>query len=107
MTSKWRRSGPTAAVTVFILAHAAAAGAPTPTDQGNLGEETYMDNCAMCHEPDGAGIPELAPPLIDNPRVADAASLEKVIREGISGPTSWFTGRRPPRPQRPLRNRSS
>jgi mono/diheme cytochrome c family protein len=73
-------------VTVFILAHAAAAGAPTPTDQGNLGEETYMDNCAMCHEPDGAGIPELAPPLIDNPRVADAAYLEKVIREGISGP---------------------
>jgi len=45
-----------------------------------------MDNCALCHEPDGVGIPELAPPLIDNPRVADAAYLEKVIREGISGP---------------------
>jgi len=88
MTSTWLRSSPTAAAAAFFLGYAAAAAAPPP-EQGALGEEIYMDYCAMCHEPDGAGIPDVAPPLIANPRVEDAAYLEKVIREGLAGPLEF------------------
>ena len=88
MTSTWLRSNPTAATAVLFLACSAAAAAPPP-EQGAVGEEIFMDYCAMCHEPDGAGIPDIAPPLIDNPRVRDAAYLEKVIREGLAGPLEF------------------
>jgi len=88
MTSSWPGSSPTVAAAVWILACAAVAAAP-PVEQDALGEETYMDYCAMCHEPDGAGIPDVAPPLIDNPRVEDAAYLEKVILEGLAGPLEF------------------
>jgi len=88
MTSVRQRSSPTAAAAVLILACTAAAAAP-PQEQGALGEEIYMDYCAMCHETDGAGIPDGAPPLIDNPRVEDAAYLEQVIREGLDRPLDF------------------
>ena len=88
MTSIRPGSGPTAAAAVLILA-CAATSAPPPQAQDALGEETYMDYCAMCHETDGTGIPEVAPPLIDNPRVADAAYLEQVVREGLAGPLEF------------------
>jgi len=88
MISTWQRSSPTAAAAVLILACATAAAAP-PQEQGALGEEIYMDYCAMCHETDGAGIPDGAPPLIDNPRVEDAAYLDQVIREGLDGPLEF------------------
>jgi len=88
MTSTWLRSSFTTAAAVLILAHATAAAAPSP-EQDALGEEIYMDYCAMCHEPDGAGIPDFAPPMIDNPRVGDDAYLEKVIREGLGGPLDF------------------
>jgi len=88
MISTWLRSIPAATAAVLILACVAAVAAP-PEEQGAPGEEAYMDYCAMCHEPDGAGIPDVAPPMIDNSRVADAAYLERVIREGLAGPLEF------------------
>jgi len=50
------------------------------------GAAVYEDNCEMCHEVGGVGIPQEAPPLVGNPHVDDTEYLARVIREGVSGP---------------------
>jgi len=50
------------------------------------GAELYEEHCELCHEADGSGDPGEIPPLARNPEMADTAYLERVIREGVSGP---------------------
>jgi ubiquinol-cytochrome c reductase cytochrome c subunit len=50
------------------------------------GAALYADNCASCHGADAAGIPGSFPPLRGNPNVADAAYVESVIIDGLTGP---------------------
>ncbi len=64
----------------------ADAPAPAPVAAGADGASVYADNCAGCHQPDGSGVSGVFPPLADNPNAADAAYVERVIREGLSGP---------------------
>jgi mono/diheme cytochrome c family protein len=51
----------------------AAAGssdpASTPTAVLALGKTTYANRCAMCHQPDGTGMPPAYPPLANNPSI--------------------------------------
>ena len=57
-----RLARPVWAVVGLMLA-AAAVQAQTP------GEALYLQHCAVCHQPDGKGVPGFFPPLAGNPRV--------------------------------------
>lgn len=48
--------------------------------------ELYVLHCASCHQPAGEGLAGTFPPLAGNPAAADAAYVEAVIRDGLSGP---------------------
>lgn len=75
---------------VLLLGIAALAGASgagvARAESGLTGAELYEEHCELCHEADGSGDPGEVPPLTRNPEVADTAYLERVIREGLSGP---------------------
>jgi mono/diheme cytochrome c family protein len=51
------------------------------------GARLYLDNCAMCHQAKGAGIPGVFPKLADNGAVnaSDPANLVNVTLAGIPG----------------------
>lgn len=51
-----------AAISLLLLGNASAA-------EPQAGEALYLQHCAVCHQPDGKGIPGLFPPLAGNPRV--------------------------------------
>lgn len=57
-----RLARPVWAVVGLMLA-AAAVQAQSP------GEALYLQHCAVCHQPDGKGVPGFFPPLAGNPRV--------------------------------------
>ena len=67
-----------AALVVLLGAGAAAAQED--------GREVYEAKCSACHQSGGAGVPGSFPPLAGNPAAADAAYVETVVREGLSGP---------------------
>lgn len=58
---------------------------PAVAQSESEGEAVYSANCAGCHQADGAGIPGAFPPLANNPNAADAAYVESVIRDGLTG----------------------
>jgi len=62
------------------------AGQTEAADNNVSGAAVYEENCEMCHDVGGVGIPGEAPPLAGNPHVDDAEYLARVIREGVSGP---------------------
>lgn len=49
------------------------------------GAVVYQAKCASCHQANGEGIPGAFPPLAGNPNSADAAYVESVVTEGLSG----------------------
>ena len=67
-----------AAAAVLLFAGSAAA-------QEADGEELYQANCSQCHQANGAGVPELFPPLAGNDNVADGEYLRDVILNGREG----------------------
>lgn len=50
------------------------------------GPAVYAERCALCHQPDGTGIPGIFPALAGNARSADPAYVDDVIRNGLTGP---------------------
>jgi mono/diheme cytochrome c family protein/glucose/arabinose dehydrogenase len=51
------------------------------------GRETYMIACAACHQPDGGGVPNVAPPLAGSDWVAGPGDrLIRVVLHGLYGP---------------------
>ena len=50
------------------------------------GAQIFSDSCASCHQAFGQGVAGTFPPLAANPAATDAAYVETVIREGLSGP---------------------
>ncbi|MGI9551370.1 MAG: c-type cytochrome, partial [Aurantibacter sp.] len=55
-------------------------GAPNVT-----GALSYRNNCASCHLPDGEGIPDFAPPLLETATLADKQKLIETTLFGLSG----------------------
>jgi mono/diheme cytochrome c family protein len=53
------------------------------------GEQLYANNCGICHQPDGAGAPGVAPPLRSAlwPRLGSRSSryLASVLISGVAG----------------------
>jgi ubiquinol-cytochrome c reductase cytochrome c subunit len=64
----------------------ASAAQPTAQEDAAAGAGVYSVNCASCHQADGLGIPGSFPPLVGNPKAADADYVEGVVRGGLSGP---------------------
>lgn len=71
----------------------------------NKGEALYLEHCAVCHQPDGKGVPGFFPPLAGNPRVL--AKEPKEIQEyltriifgyhgGLIVDNKVYSGRMPP-----------
>ncbi len=69
------------AAMLFLQPTVRAAGA-----QSQVGAELFQQHCASCHQATGLGIEGTFPPLVGNPAAADAAYVEDVIRDGLSGP---------------------
>jgi len=63
-----------------------AAGQTQSAENSVSGAAVYEENCEMCHEVGGVGIPEEIPPLVGNPNIDDLEYLARVILEGVSGP---------------------
>ncbi|QDH16774.1 c-type cytochrome [Swingsia samuiensis] len=58
-------------------------------DLSPRGAQIYINRCAACHRTDGAGYPDVFPPLAGNPvvMVADPASLVHIIQSGATLPS--------------------
>lgn len=62
------------------------AAAEAAAQDAGAGGAVFDTACASCHQAGGVGVPGTFPPLAGNPNAADPAHVEKVIREGLSGP---------------------
>lgn len=52
-----------------------------------LGKTTYMMTCVACHQPTGAGLPMVFPPLTKSPYVSGSPErLAAIILKGNAGP---------------------
>ncbi len=71
-------------VTAVVMAAGSSMSAAAPTQSD--GAQVYQQTCAACHQAGGVGVPGSFPPLAGNPNAADAAYVEQVIVEGVSGP---------------------
>jgi cytochrome c oxidase cbb3-type subunit 2 len=81
-------------------APAAAGGGAASGDTAALGTQVFGANCARCHQPEGTGIPGVAPPLRGNAVVtaADAGEHIRTVLFGQGGKTidgRQFPGRMP------------
>ncbi len=57
------------------------------SDQMKLGKTTYMTVCVACHQPNGAGLPMVFPPITKSPYVMESAErLAAIILKGNAGP---------------------
>jgi ubiquinol-cytochrome c reductase cytochrome b subunit len=65
---------------------AAAATSSTAANPVALGQAVYSQNCSSCHSANGVGVPNLAPPLDNNPFVTgDAAKVIEAVDDGLHG----------------------
>jgi nitrite reductase (NO-forming) len=70
-------------------------GELTPDAQKAAGEALFAGTCSVCHQPDGAGMPSVFPPLAGSDYLnADVDRSIGVVLNGLSGPitvngTEW------------------
>jgi mono/diheme cytochrome c family protein len=85
--SKWLPAAVVVAACVVapLVVPSGSTEAGPSDDTLRQGAEVYSAVCSSCHQPGGAGLPGSFPPLIDNPNLDDAAYVEGVIRNGLSG----------------------
>ncbi|EDY16986.1 cytochrome c class I [Chthoniobacter flavus Ellin428] len=80
--ANFRRLAPLFCVLGLVSVHAAP-----PADQMARGQKTFTEKCSMCHQPNGAGVPTVFPPLAKSDWLKDKRdSVVKVLCEGLSGP---------------------
>lgn len=95
----------TAQLVRWILAAAFLVFAAGGAAAQSAGEELYLHHCAVCHQPDGKGIPGIFPPLAGNPVVTadDAQGVQTYLSRVIFGyhgglivDHQVYSGRMPP-----------
>jgi len=75
-----------------LLTLSALAAFTTPllaqqADQMTLGKSLYMMTCVACHQPTGAGLPMVFPPITNSPYIAGSPErLAAIILKGNAGP---------------------
>lgn len=65
-------------------------------DVTSPGAQTYLDNCAACHRPDGRGYVGVFPPLAGNPAVVDR-DPQSIVRIALFGGATATTPHAPTR----------
>ncbi len=70
----------------FVQAPPAVGATATAIQPALDGAQIFADRCAACHQAFGQGVAGTFPPLAANPAATDAAYVESIIREGLSGP---------------------
>lgn len=77
---------------------AGPAGGPPPVDLSGKseadqlallrerGEQLYTQNCSVCHQPDGAGVAGVYPPIAGSDYLADGSAHIGIVVNGLSGP---------------------
>lgn len=69
---------------LLLLQIGCGGGQPTGDE---LGLQVYRNYCASCHQADGAGIPQMYPPLQQTEWTeGDAGRLIRLVLHGMSGP---------------------
>ncbi|AWV06379.1 copper-containing nitrite reductase [Marilutibacter maris] len=72
---------------VASAAESASSGELTVEQQIAAGKELFLGTCSTCHQPTGAGMKGVFPPLAASDYIAnDPASLPRVIVHGLQGP---------------------
>jgi mono/diheme cytochrome c family protein len=97
-TGRGRLAAWVLAVTSLVLAAGGLHAEPR-------GEELYLQHCAVCHQPNGKGIPGFFPPLAGNPHVTaeDSEAVQEHLGRIIFGyhggliiDHQMYSGRMPP-----------
>ena len=71
---------------VTAATKAAAAGTLTQDDQIQAGRELFVGTCSVCHQPNGAGLPGVFPPLAKSDYLAaDPKRAIGVLLHGLTG----------------------
>ncbi len=70
----------------MLLAALALPALAVTAQEGQDGAQIFQQNCAACHQANGAGVPGAFPPLAGNPHASDPAYVTDVIRNGRQGP---------------------
>lgn len=71
----------------LVQAEDDASGAAADGPRRAAGARVYAAHCAACHQPDGRGMPGLAPPLRDSEWVLGPADVPiRIVLHGLSGP---------------------
>jgi mono/diheme cytochrome c family protein len=71
----------------LFIAALLTAGAVRAEDQMELGKSVYMSLCVACHQPTGAGLPPVFPPLIQTEYVSESPErFAAMILKGVMGP---------------------
>jgi mono/diheme cytochrome c family protein len=75
------------AVVVFIIATAFAFQQPAGLKAAmTRGKTVYENTCLACHQQDGAGVPNMNPPLVKTKWVlGDKKALTKIVLKGLQG----------------------
>ena len=69
------------------LALASASAQDAAADQMAEGKKNYMMICMACHQPTGAGLPPVFPPITKSPYVSGSAErFASIILKGNAGP---------------------
>ena len=71
---------------VTTATSSASQGALTVQQQAEAGKALFAGTCSTCHQPDGAGIPGVFPPLAKSDWIAaNPGKLPQVILHGLTG----------------------
>jgi mono/diheme cytochrome c family protein len=84
---------PSFAVITALVAIATPSTLLYGQDAPPSGPDLYIANCSSCHQATGAGLPNLAPALKDNPIIAvDSNQLVNIL---LKGPAAVLPANRP------------
>jgi nitrite reductase (NO-forming) len=78
------RAGPNLA-TVAKAAQSAASGTLTVDEQVRAGQSLFAGTCSTCHQPNGAGLAGVFPPLAKSDYLADTTKSMRAVLHGLSG----------------------
>jgi nitrite reductase (NO-forming) len=72
---------------VSAAAASAKAGSLTKAEQVAAGKVLFAGTCSTCHQPDGAGLPGVFPPLAGSDFIkANSKRVPEIILHGLVGP---------------------
>ena len=71
---------------VTVATEKAAGGKLTLEDQVQAGQALFAGTCSVCHQPNGAGLPGVFPPLAKSDFLAaDTTRAMRIVLQGLSG----------------------